>query len=46
MPIWVVGWFIPVAGVLILIHAISHTLDRVDLPEAGRVAPEPEQAVG
>jgi TRAP-type C4-dicarboxylate transport system permease small subunit len=46
VPMWVVGWFMPVAGVLILIHSLNHTLIEIAYLRAGRVAPEPEQAVG
>lgn len=46
IPMWVVGWFMPVAGVLILLHSINHTIIEVSYLAAGRVAPEPDQAVG
>jgi hypothetical protein len=43
---WVIGWFIPLAAALIFIHSINHILIEVGYLTAGRVAPEPEQAVG
>lgn len=46
VPMWFVGWFMPVAGVLILVHSVLHTVIEIAYLSAGRVAPEPDQAVG
>jgi TRAP-type C4-dicarboxylate transport system permease small subunit len=46
VPMWVIGWFMPVAAVLVLIHSVNHTVIEISYLTAGRVAPEPEQAVG
>lgn len=46
VPMWVVGWFMPIAGILILIHSVNHTIIEISYLAAGRTAPEPEQAVG
>lgn len=46
IPMWVIGWFMPLAAVLVLIHSINHTLIEVSYLAAGKIAPEPEQAVG
>jgi TRAP-type C4-dicarboxylate transport system permease small subunit len=46
VPMWVVGWFMPIAGILILIHSINHTIVEVVYLLNGRTAPEPDQAVG
>jgi TRAP-type C4-dicarboxylate transport system permease small subunit len=46
VPMWVIGWFVPLAAALIFIHSINHTIIEVSYLSAGRVAPEPEQAVG
>lgn len=45
VPISVIGWFMPIAGVLILLHAINHTVIEVVYLADGRTAPEPEQGV-
>ncbi len=45
VPISVIGWFMPLAGVLILLHAINHTVIEISYLAAGRAAPEPEQGV-
>lgn len=46
VPISVVGWFMPAAAILILLHSLIHTVIEVVYLANGRVAPEPEQAVG
>jgi TRAP-type C4-dicarboxylate transport system permease small subunit len=46
VPMWVIGWFMPVAGMLILIHSVNHTIIEVSYLANGRTAPEPDQAVG
>jgi len=46
VPMWVIGWFMPAAAVLVLIHSVNHTLIEVSYLSAGKVAPDPEQAVG
>ncbi len=46
VPMWVVGWFMPLAAVLVLIHSINHTIIEIAYLADGRVAPEPDQAVG
>jgi TRAP-type C4-dicarboxylate transport system permease small subunit len=46
VPMWVIGWFIPLAGVLILIHSVNHSIVEVTYLMNGRTAPEPDQAVG
>ena len=46
VPMWVIGWFMPVAAALVLIHSLNHTVIEISYLTAGRVAPEPEQAVG
>jgi TRAP-type C4-dicarboxylate transport system permease small subunit len=45
VPMSVIGWFMPAAGILILLHSINHTIIEVSYLAAGRTAPEPEQGV-
>jgi TRAP-type C4-dicarboxylate transport system permease small subunit len=44
IPLWVTGWFIPAAAVLIGIHVICHLIVEVDFLRRGKLAPEPEVA--
>ena len=46
IPVWVIAWFVPVAALLVLVHVVLHTLIEIDYLARGKVAPEPEQAVG
>lgn len=46
VPMWVIGWFMPIAGILIMIHSINHTIIEIAYLADGRTAPEPDQAVG
>jgi TRAP-type C4-dicarboxylate transport system permease small subunit len=46
VPMWVIGWFVPLAAVFILIHSINHIVVEVAYLADGREAPEPDQAVG
>jgi len=46
VPMWVIGWFMPAAAALVLIHSVNHTIIEVSYLAGGRVAPEPDQAVG
>lgn len=45
VPKSVVGWFIPVAAALIIVHSLLHTLIEVAYLTRGKTAPEPEQVV-
>ena len=42
----IIGWFIPVAAALILIHCLLHLVIEVVYLASGKTAPEPDQAVG
>lgn len=42
IPVWVVGWFIPVCAALIMIHVLCHLIIEVDYLRRGKTAPEPE----
>jgi TRAP-type C4-dicarboxylate transport system permease small subunit len=46
VPKWVIGWFIPVAAALILVHCLLHTIIELAYLARGETAPEPEQVVG
>lgn len=46
VPKWVIGWFIPVAAGLIIVHNVAHLIIELAYLVQGRTAPEPEQAVG
>jgi len=46
VPVWLIGWFVPIAAILIIIHVLAHTVIEVGYLADGRIAPEPEQAVG
>ncbi len=45
VPKWMIGWFIPIAAALIIIHCLLHIVVEVGYLAAGRTAPEAEQAV-
>lgn len=42
VPIWLIGWFIPIAAVLIALHVALHLIIEVDFLRRGKTAPEPE----
>lgn len=46
VPKWIIGWFIPVAAALIIVHLVLHTVIELIYLARGETAPEPEQAVG
>ncbi|MBK9032442.1 MAG: TRAP transporter small permease [Myxococcales bacterium] len=46
VPKWVIGWFIPIAAALIIVHLVLHTVIELAYLGRGQTAPEPEQAVG
>lgn len=46
VPKWVIGWFIPVAATLIIVHLVLHTVIELVYLARGEAAPDPEQAVG
>ena len=46
VPKWIIGWFIPIAAGLIIVHLVLHTLIELAYLGKGKIAPEPEQAVG
>lgn len=46
VPKWIIGWFIPIAAALIIVHLLLHIAIEIFYLATGKVAPEPEQAVG
>ncbi len=46
VPKWIIGWFIPIAASLIILHLVLHTIIELVYLARGEAAPEPEQAVG
>lgn len=46
VPISVIGWFVPAAAALIILHSVNHVVVEVSYLAGGRIAPEPDQAVG
>lgn len=46
VPKWIIGWFIPIAAALIIVHLLLHTVIELAYLARGGTAPEPEQAVG
>ncbi len=46
VPKWIIGWFIPIAAGLIIVHLVLHTAIELIYLARGDAAPEPEQAVG
>jgi TRAP-type C4-dicarboxylate transport system permease small subunit len=45
VPKWVIGWFIPIAAGLIIVHLLLHVAIELTYLARGKAAPEPEQAV-
>lgn len=45
VPKWIIGWFIPLASVLIILHTVMHLVIELAYLAVGRTAPEPEQVV-
>lgn len=45
VPKWIIGWFIPIAASLIILHLTLHTAIEIIYLSRGKTAPEPEQAV-
>ena len=45
VPKWMIGWLIPIAAALIIVHCLLHIVVEVGFLAAGRTAPEAEQAV-
>jgi hypothetical protein len=45
VPKWIIGWFIPVAAALVVIHCLLHMVIETAYLSAGKTAPESEQAV-
>jgi TRAP-type C4-dicarboxylate transport system permease small subunit len=46
VPKWVIGWFIPIAASLIIVHLILHSVIELVYLSNGKIAPEPEMVVG
>lgn len=46
VPKWIIGWFIPIAAGLIIVHLVLHTAIELIYLARGDAAPDPEQAVG
>ncbi len=45
VPKWIIGWFIPIAAAMIVLHCLLHMVIEASYLGAGKTAPESEQAV-